>query len=225
MNIDRTPIVQQISLYLRERIESGEWLTGEKIPSENKLTQVLKVSRHSLRMAIQGLASQGILESIHGKGTYVLTNQLSLVDSSKNAITAEDFLDVRKVLEFRRAIEPEICFLAAERISEDTLLMLEQSYHEMQANIGNSEEFVKYDLMFHIEIAKASQNHLLLGALTEVFDKTLRNLELLNVLYGYSDGILYHKKILKALRARDSILARSTMEEHIQKAIDSLKNQ
>ena len=222
MSIDRTPIVQQISLYLRDKIESGEWRIGEMIPSENKLTQELKVSRHSLRMAIQGFASQGILESIHGKGTFVLTNQLSLLDSSRNAITAEDFQDVRKVLEFRHAIEPETCFLAAERISEDILSMLDESYREMQANIGNSEEFVKYDLMFHIEIAKASQNHLLLGALTEVFDKTLRNLELLNVLYGYSDGIFYHKKILKALREGDSRLARSTMEEHIQKAIDSL---
>jgi GntR family transcriptional repressor for pyruvate dehydrogenase complex len=222
MTINRTPIVEQVSQYLRSNIESGKWLVGEKIPSETQLTQQLKVSRHSLRMAIQGLASQGVLESFHGKGTYVLTNQLSLIDTQKNAITAEDYLDVRKVLEFRRAIEPETCFLAAQRISDETLHMLEENYREMQVNIGNSEKFVKHDLLFHLEIAKASENHLLYGALREVFDNTLRNLELLNVLYGYSDGLFYHKKILKALRAKDSVLARTVMSEHIQKAIDSL---
>ncbi len=222
MSFDRTPIVQQITMYLRDKIESGEWRVGEKISSENTLTQELKVSRHSLRMAIQSLASQGIVESIHGKGTFVLTNQLSLLTSSRNAITSEDFLDVRKVLEFRLAIEPITCFLAAGRIGGDVLAMLDESYHEMQANIGNSEEFVKHDLMFHLEIAKASQNHLLLGALSEVFDKTLRNLELLNVLYGYSDGLYFHKKILKALKEKNAVQARSIMEEHIQKAINSL---
>ena len=59
--------------YLKEQIDSGAWKAGEKIPSENTLTKELGVSRASVRDAIRYFAGQGVLESRHGKGTFLLT--------------------------------------------------------------------------------------------------------------------------------------------------------
>jgi len=61
-------IVQQI----KNQIKKGILKPGEKLPSERKLSDLLGVSRASVREAIQALAFSGYLEVIQGKGTYIL---------------------------------------------------------------------------------------------------------------------------------------------------------
>ena len=105
-------ITQQVIGYMKENIESGNWKVGEKIPSEHELTALLGVSRSSIRQAVSHFAGIGVLESVHGKGTYLVDDEVE-EQSNKNKITAEDCRNVEKVLEFRRIIESEACFLAA----------------------------------------------------------------------------------------------------------------
>ena len=49
MAIQKQNITDQVVLFLKEQIENGIWLPGEKIDSENKLTKELEVSRASVR--------------------------------------------------------------------------------------------------------------------------------------------------------------------------------
>src|SRR5262245_25365895 len=56
---------------LLARIESGEWKPGERIPSIRDLAAEVGVSPFTVASAIQQLKSDGKLETIHGKGTYV----------------------------------------------------------------------------------------------------------------------------------------------------------
>ena len=76
MIISRSNITDQIVQYFKEKIVSGEWKVGEKIPSENQLTETLGVSRASIRTAIQQLVGIGVLESRHGKGTFLLDDEV-----------------------------------------------------------------------------------------------------------------------------------------------------
>lgn len=62
----------EIYEYIRERIQNGNFLPGEKIPSENQLKNIFEVSRNTVRRAIDMLASEGLLSSVHGKGVFVL---------------------------------------------------------------------------------------------------------------------------------------------------------
>ena len=56
---------------LRSAILEGKYSAGEKLPSENELTQELGVSRQTVRQAIQILEMEGITQRIRGSGTYV----------------------------------------------------------------------------------------------------------------------------------------------------------
>lgn len=74
MDIDKgafKPIYLQIKDILHERIVSGTYETGNKIPSENQLAQEFQVTRSTIRNAIKELKNDGYLHSIKGKGILV----------------------------------------------------------------------------------------------------------------------------------------------------------
>jgi GntR family transcriptional regulator len=70
-NAIATPLYQQLEENLRKEIESGERSAGNRIPTENELSQQYNVSRVTVRKALAGLAELGYLERKSGKGTFV----------------------------------------------------------------------------------------------------------------------------------------------------------
>ena len=65
------PKYLQISSWLKELIQNGRYLPGEKLPSEVELSQVCGVNRNTLRQAISELAAIGLLRKEKGTGTFV----------------------------------------------------------------------------------------------------------------------------------------------------------
>lgn len=65
------PFYHQLRVLLKEKIESGEWMSGDKIPSENDLINQYEVSRNTVIKALDELVQDGILRRIQGKGTFV----------------------------------------------------------------------------------------------------------------------------------------------------------
>lgn len=65
------PIYIQIHDQIKKDVEEGIWKVGDRLPSERTLAEKFKVSRMTLRQAIQTLADEGILERKIGSGTYV----------------------------------------------------------------------------------------------------------------------------------------------------------
>lgn len=65
------PLYQQIINDIREGIEDGRYAVGQKIPSEAELSEMYKVSRITIRRAIEELSIDGYLTKKQGKGTYV----------------------------------------------------------------------------------------------------------------------------------------------------------
>ncbi|WP_236589475.1 GntR family transcriptional regulator [Ramlibacter aurantiacus] len=60
-----------IAAGLRERIAAGEWPPGTALPSEQVLAAQQGVAMATLRRALELLAAQGLLERVHGRGTFV----------------------------------------------------------------------------------------------------------------------------------------------------------
>lgn len=222
--ISHSNITEQIIQYFKDKIISGEWNVGEKIPSENQLTEILGVSRASIRTAIQHFVGLGILESRHGKGTFLLDDQVDEQAESEMKVTAEDCRNIQNVLEFRRIVESDACYLATEKATPQLLEELERSLKDMHDNEGKSEEFVMADLRFHVAVCRASQNPLLEKSLVKVFAETKKNHRQMNVLFGYGDGMHYHTMILDAIRKGDAKKARKLMFDHMQYALDRLKS-
>jgi GntR family histidine utilization transcriptional repressor len=65
------PIYQQIKQTIQRRIESGDWIAGQKLPSENDLVAALDVSRMTINRALRELTQQGLIKRVHGLGSFV----------------------------------------------------------------------------------------------------------------------------------------------------------
>ena len=66
----------QIKESIEEGIHSGKYPIGSKLPSENDLCKMFGVSRITIRKALDILENSGMIYSVHGKGTFVKTNQI-----------------------------------------------------------------------------------------------------------------------------------------------------
>lgn len=214
-------ITDQVVAYFKENIESGNWKVGEKIPSENSLTKLLGVSRASIRQAVSQLAGIGVLESVHGKGTFLIDDQLD-EKTSQNKITAEDCLNVEKVLEFRRIIESEACYMATMHITPQLIKSLKEYLNVMKNSRDDIEKFVSADISFHHEICRASENPLLEKSMNKILEENRKSQQLTRKTFGYNDGIHYHEQIIQAMEQGDAEKAKICMYEHLQNGINRL---
>jgi GntR family histidine utilization transcriptional repressor len=65
------PLYQQIKQEIRKRIKHRQWQTGVRLPSENELVETLGVSRMTVHRALRELTQEGLLQRVHGLGTFV----------------------------------------------------------------------------------------------------------------------------------------------------------
>lgn len=223
MRIKNVSVTSQVVDYLKENIESGDWVVGEKIPSENQMVEELGVSRSSIRTALQHLIGLGVLRSYQGKGTYLINNQVENWDETENKITSEDCKDIYRVLQFRQIVEPEACKLAVQNCTPETIAALEAYLEQMEMFKGDRAKFVRADVKFHEVISRTSGNTLLEKSLHKVFSETRKNHEQMNEIFGYESGIYYHTSILEAFRSKDEQGAHDRMYSHLGDAIKKLK--
>lgn len=71
INEDKRPLYLRIKEYLVKKIENGDYKPGDKLPSENKLSRSLDVSRASLREALRVLEEEGKIVKQQGIGTFI----------------------------------------------------------------------------------------------------------------------------------------------------------
>ena len=76
------PYYAQVKDLLSEKIESGEWLPGIKLPGEPELCRVFDVSRTVIRQALQELTHAGYLVREKGIGTFVAEPKMEHSPSS-----------------------------------------------------------------------------------------------------------------------------------------------
>ncbi|MGB3192520.1 MAG: phosphonate metabolism transcriptional regulator PhnF [Limnoraphis sp.] len=71
MNPNTMPVYAQIAHELRQNINQGVYQVGDKLPTENQLSEHFSVNRHTVRRAIALLKSEGLLRVDQGRGTFV----------------------------------------------------------------------------------------------------------------------------------------------------------
>jgi GntR family transcriptional repressor for pyruvate dehydrogenase complex len=169
-------IVEQLEGMILE----GTLQSGERLPAERALAEQFGVSRPSLREAIQKLTAKGLLVSRQGGGNYVVENLgstfsdplLHLLESNPDA--------QRDLLEFRQTLEASCAYYAAQRATDldrerlRTAFDLLQSCYSRVGEVSRAEEG-EADASFHLAIAEASHNAVLLHTIRGLFDLLKRN--------------------------------------------------
>src|SRR6266702_7703799 len=143
---------------IRERIVSGAWGPGDRLPKESELAAELGLSRNSLREAVRALSQLRVLEVRQGDGTYFSSLEPRLLLESTGFISHLLLGETEvELYEVRRILEAAAAALAAGRIDAQEKVDLGQSLERMRA-AQSVEELVEADVAFHALIAKAAGN-------------------------------------------------------------------
>lgn len=223
LEIERVNVTNEVIEYIKKNIIDGKWTVGEKILSENQLSEKLGVSRASVRTAIRHFVGLDVLESIQGKGTYLISNDINkLNNTSENTLSRDDYLNMEIVLQFRWALEPSAAYLAVDKIDKQGIILLKETFRKMQKNIGNRDEFVKADMKFHQILCEYSKNPFIINSLNILYNNNYVEFTKFNDKFGYKDGIYYHSLIISAIESKNRELVKSYVEEHLHQALDRL---
>lgn len=170
-------IVEQLETMILE----GTLQPGQRLPPERVLAEQFGVSRPSLREAIQRLATKGLLISRQGGGNYV-TETLGASFSDPLIKLLESHPEAhRDLLEFRRTLEADCAFYAAKRATEMDRDYLTQAWQALDAcyrdgSGSNLEAEGAADARFHMAIAEASHNVVLMHTMRNLFSMLKNNI-------------------------------------------------
>ncbi|TWE23224.1 FadR/GntR family transcriptional regulator [Prauserella muralis] len=148
---------EDLVAHLTARIREGVIRPGERLPTESALVSEHGVSRTVVREAVSRLQAAGLVETRHGRGSFVLAQPSStrFEVGAAGELTAADVLDL---LEFRAAAETEAAALAARRRTAAQLADLREAVDAFAAAADNPSAAVHADFRFHLRIALASGN-------------------------------------------------------------------
>lgn len=201
---------------LENLILSDTKLFGERLPSEQELSQKFGVSRNILREALKLLKERGLVTSRTGDGSYVSKPEPQALTNMISRMLVMNNIDTENIYEMRVMLECNACTLAAQRATEAELDSLTAINREMEERQQDLEVRVDLDLQFHARIAEISGN-----ALLSIFVKSMTHLRKAMIRQaiqsegGSQDGINYHERVIAALYARDGKQAEKIMRAHL----------
>ncbi|MBK0419585.1 FadR family transcriptional regulator [Leucobacter sp. CSA1] len=221
VEVQRASLADRAADALLERIRSGEWPLGARLPGETTLGPQLGVGRSTVREAIRQLSGRGVLESRQGAGVFVTA--LEVVDDWDAVLRRAG---IAAVIEARIAIESEAAALAAERRPPQALRAIRRELAERLRHRESTEGHVDADMRFHRAVIAASGNPVLLE-LFDAFVPRLRRamidmLRLGRHLDEAADGSA-HAELVEAIAARDAEEARRLSRTHLDALKDALR--
>ena len=214
-------LYEQIVQQVEESILKGQLKPGDQLPAERDLAQRFGVSRTAVREAVKTLREKGLVEAYSGRGTFV-------TNGTSNAIRQSLDLMIRinqqegsaNLAELRMVLEPEIAGLAASRIEDQLLSTMREAVALMDRNLHDPDAYVEADLDFHLALAEAVGNPLILSLLDSIVILLReQRSRIFNVDGGPERGQFHHKRILAAIEQRDREAAREAMRAHLQQVL------
>lgn len=162
--VDRRPLYEQVADRLREFIDTSGMQPGDKLANVRDLAAELQVGRSSIREAVNALRAQRIVEVRHGDGIYLLQRPEDVIESLATELV-ETHVDHPYIWETRQALETQCARLAAVHATDDDLRELDASLDQMRAEVEKGLPGLEGDRRFHLGVAVAAHNPLLLRLL------------------------------------------------------------
>lgn len=163
---------QRLAAELRRLIVTGEFVRGERLPSEVALTAQFNVSRSTLREAMRALASHGLIVTTRGVtgGTFVAEpapDDVSAYLTTSIQLLSRSRISVDQLLEARTALEVPAAELAAQRRTDEHMTALEDMLNDAEWN--RRSDHWPATSGFHTVLLEATGNPLLSMLTTPVF--------------------------------------------------------
>lgn len=218
MKISNTKIYEQVADIILEQIKAGDYQVGDKLPSIQKLGKQYGVSVASVREALNALRTIGIIEMKQGYGTFIKQTEPTFFELGDKFTSLSQ---IKELLELREIVESATVEKAALYRTEEDLVQLKQALVEMGKAVTDGTSGEEADLEFHLSIAKAAKNTLLVELLNNISELMRNSMEETRKIFIYSKQktmnklLEEHDVIYQAILKQDGVRATDAMRAHL----------
>lgn len=211
------PLFQRVAGQMERFIEGNGLRPGDRLPGERELSELLGVSRASVREALRSLQARGVVLVRHGKGVFVAApdeGERALEQFSRlHEVGMEELFAMREVLEV-----PAAGWTAA-AATDEQLQDLVQTFDALGEGVRDHQPAAVLqvlDARLHLRIAEYANNRFLAMTQTVLQEMLARSMETTLAIPGRpARSVREHADIVEALLARDPARARSAARRHI----------
>jgi GntR family transcriptional regulator, transcriptional repressor for pyruvate dehydrogenase complex len=216
ISVVRQNLSTMITEQIRDMVLSGQLDPGAQVPGHRDLAAMFGVSVSSVREAISALIFAGILETRHGRGTFVSQRPQLDVARASWLGTTSDRASMRELREARGVLERAIAGFAATRATSEEVQALRRAVDAMMGTVDDAEGHIESDLAFHLTMAVAAHNRALLQAVHAIRATMKRELDI-NIRRIVSEGdakpgVLLHAQLIEAVAAHDPVAAEKCVD-------------
>jgi len=215
--IKRNPLYEQVVDDIIQKIIDEGLVDGTKIPSERDMSEQFGVSRVVIREAMKVLVKNGMVVVEPGRGTFIADQTSVSLHTALDLVCRIQGIDSYKVMEVRIPLEILAAGLAAQRADQNDIKVLNACVEECETNLKDVEKFIASDEKFHLGLAEAAKNELLLALLQPLVN-------LIQMVRAKTAGLPnaamsashLHRKVYEAIKNHDVKAAQEAMQEHMQ---------
>ena len=208
---------------IKKRILEGELPPGAKLASVVDLAAEFGVGRSTIREALSALKAMGFVEIRQGGGSYVCRELPSQAAGGETDSIFWRADSLKELVEVRKILETGCASLAARNRTEDDLAELERILAHMEEHLDDEAEGERADVLFHLQIARASHNSLLMQLMESLSHRLHETMKQSRRLWFYGQRAKAkrlwqeHSAIVAAIRERDEAKSFDRMMSHLAK--------
>ncbi len=213
-------IYEEVADSLINMIKTGELNPGDRLGSVEQLAEDFDVSRSAIREALSGMRAMGLVVMRQGEGTFVTKFDASNFSLPVTAGLLMNKEDIKELYEVRKILEVGTVASAVAYHQAEDLIPLWDAIEEMKNARTNGELGEGADLRFHMAIAHATHNQILIHLMRSVSETMTSVLRETREVLIYSEKkavslIEEHELIYEAIKARQLEQAQRYMLEHL----------
>lgn len=212
----RSNLCDQVSQFLLEEIVAGTFPKSQPMPTESDLSERFGVSRSAIRESMKMLAARGMVKMRQGAGTFITDSEnWKVVDPALLRALGKGKM-LSELVEARLEIEPMFARIAATHATAEELQVIELSALNEQ-QLDDEEEAVRCDRAFHRGITESTHNFVFV-VMMDSLNVLMEESRHLLVAAGKSEvrrSVEDHRRICRALMARDGEAAEREMRAHL----------
>lgn len=211
---------------LRQNIVDGDYAPGDQLPTEPVLVSRFGYSRTVIREAIAALRADGLVDSRHGVGVFVIGPKRPNAELELFRQATDKISDIIEELELRIGVEVEAAGLSALRASPAQEAEILSLVDEFRTLVEHGEPTDEADFAFHMAVAKATNNTRFQSFLEHIGKRIIPRVKFRTVMGGIDplpnrDRLIMeeHEAVADAISQRDPEAAREAMRRHLQGGI------
>lgn len=200
---------------LKDYIAQNKLKPGDRLPTEEALSEQLGVSRTAVREALRGLEALGIVESQHGVGRVVQPFSFApILQNLSYGFVFHDY-NILQVMEIRKALDAYFVQQAMANLTDKDMETLSEIVERMKERTDAGQDMEREDHRFHELLYRRCDNPLALQLFEITWQVRNAALDQSRALYEMPpDTVQEHRAALKAIQQGDLALARQLLIDH-----------